>query len=918
MDTSMNNNIKALLSVVLMTVLLGCTQMTPEERFSQAQAFFQEQDYRQAIVSAKQLVAEVPRNPDYRAFLAELHLLGGDLDAAQKEFQRAIEFGIDLSEVSRSQVDLELFRNNYAEAFELLLERQGAFNDKAEWNAYAAVTALVTADEDLLQKSLAQLSEQGQQYADFVSAAQLVNARKPSEAAEILLESEEQIKAPEIQFVIGTSLVEAGIHPVAQAILEQYSEQRPQNRIANYFLARSYLATNDEEKARPQIDIVRQGNGNNALGQYIDAVYHYQTGKMEMAAELAQKSLDGGINNPINYFIVGVEAFQKENFERALSAFEYLNQVSPTNLAIKRMLSAVQLRLGDVVSASQSITGIGAPEPEDIDIILMTGFRAMQSSQSDSVLNELTRFARGVETQNVGESLGLALLNFANDDQIGISQLEQVYSNDPQNTNAFAILATAYVQTGNVEKAEQLATQILQSEGELSIATREVVANVYLQLGKLGEAEQQYVIIRETEPERPSALMFDVVAAEARQDFTTAIAAAQRYVSLLPNNLKGFLKLNQLLDISDADASAYEAMYAQLEQIDSPEHQMLLANKLISGEQLQRAKTVLTGLTAESVQSQKGIMLGYIALEERNADEAMSLVRPILSVEPNNTGALQIALRANASTEDFLSNTNLIDKALAVDPNNSALNYLEAVNLIFREDYAAAQKTLDPLIAQNDQIALRALQGKIHLGNRQFTQAYPYMLEAYDAAPTKSRLLDLVSTLNGLEKLEERTMLIASFLNNNPDALEIKMLQAEYMLRQDIQGGATALEAIVADYPENLVALNNLAYAYQELGQLPKALLTIDRALASQPSTLAFILSKSRILIAQGETDQGLANLEPHLDLAKGEPVKYVFDYLHMLVDAGRVDQARFHFEQYRALRIEGDYMQRLEARLNR
>lgn len=337
MDTSMNNNIKALLSVVLMTVLLGCTQMTPEERFSQAQAFFQEQDYRQAIVSAKQLVAEVPRNPDYRAFLAELHLLGGDLDAAQKEFQRAIEFGIDLSEVSRSQVDLELFRNNYAEAFELLLERQGAFNDKAEWNAYAAVTALVTADEDLLQKSLAQLSEQGQQYADFVSAAQLVNARKPSEAAEILLESEEQIKAPEIQFVIGTSLVEAGIHPVAQAILEQYSEQRPQNRIANYFLARSYLATNDEEKARPQIDIVRQGNGNNALGQYIDAVYHYQTGKMEMAAELAQKSLDGGINNPINYFIVGVEAFQKENFERALSAFEYLNQVSPTNLAIKRL-----------------------------------------------------------------------------------------------------------------------------------------------------------------------------------------------------------------------------------------------------------------------------------------------------------------------------------------------------------------------------------------------------------------------------------------------------------------------------------------------------------------------------------------------------------------------------------------------------
>ena len=366
MDTRMNNYIKSLLCSLIIIGLFGCSQMTPEERYAQAKNFYQQKDYGEATISAKQLVAESPRNPEYRAFLAELHLLGGDLDAAQKEFQRAIEYGIDLSAVSRSQVDLELFRNNYADAFELLLERQGAFMDKGEWNAYAAVTALVTADNDLLERSLAYLSEQGEQYADFVSAAQLVNAIKPTEAAAGLLESSEQVKAPEIEFVIGTSLVEAGDHPSAQAILEQYSEKRPQNRIANYFLARSYLATDDEEKARPQIDIVRQGNDNNALGQYIDAVYHYQTGQMDMAAELAQKSLDGGINNPINYFIVGVEAFQKENFERALSAFEYLNQVSPTNLAIKRMLSAVQLRLGDVVSASKSITGIGAPEPEDI------------------------------------------------------------------------------------------------------------------------------------------------------------------------------------------------------------------------------------------------------------------------------------------------------------------------------------------------------------------------------------------------------------------------------------------------------------------------------------------------------------------------------------------------------------------------
>lgn len=913
----MNNYIKSFIYLLLLVGLVGCSRMSPEERFAEAQTLFQQEKFEQALISAKQLVSEVPRDPEYRVFLAELQLLDGNLDAAQKEFQRALEYGIDLSTVSASQVDLELFRNNYADAFELLLERQGAFKDKDMWNAYLAVTTLVTGDAELLQTALAYLNKQGQQYADFVAAAQFINSRKPAKAADVLLASSEQIIAPEILFVLGTTLVESGIHPAAQAVLERYTEQRPQNRIANYFLARSYLATNDEVKARPQIDIVRQDNGNNALGQYIDAVYHYQTGQVEMAAELAQQSLDGGINNPISYFIVGVNAFKQENFERALSAFEYLNQVSPSNTPIKRMLSAVQLRLGDVVSASQSITGIGEADADDIDLILLTGFRAIQSSHSDDVLTELTRFARGIDTSDIGDSLGLALLNFADDDEQGILQLEQVFNSDPQNTNAFALLATAYVQSGSIEKAEKLVSQILTDDSELSITSREIVANVFLQLGKLDQAEQQYATIRQLESERASVLMFDVVSAEAKRDYNAAISAAQRYVNLFPENLKGFLKLAELLDTTAAQPSVYDSMYSQLEQIGNPEHQLFLANKLISAAQFQRAKAVLTALTAPAAQSKKSTMLGYIALEDSNADEALTHVDPILALEPNNIRALEIALRANALTDNLLLNNNLIDKALLIEPNNSAIHYLKAINLIAQEDYLAAQAILDPIIAENDQLALRALQGKIHLGNRQFEKAYPYMLEAYNAGPTRSRLLDLVATLNGLNKPTERSMLLDSYLKSNPNEIEIRMLQAEYTLRENTQAGATALEAIIADYPENVVALNNLAYAYLQLGKLTEASNTIDKALVAKPNTLAFVLSKSRILIAQGKTEQGLSNLASQINLKTGQPSKYVFDYLHMLLDAGDIDSAQFYFDQYRLLGLDKALMNRLERRLN-
>ncbi|WP_164084654.1 tetratricopeptide repeat protein [Alteromonas flava] len=910
----MNHWLKILTLALLLVGSIACTRMTPEETYAEAQRLMQQQEYAEAAILAKQLISDAPRDPAYRVLMARLHMHARNLDAADKEFLRAVEYGVDLAEISREQVDLELITNNYDYAYELLLERQRFFADAEEWNALVAAVALVMNEPAILEDSLSKLSER---QSDFKAAAELISEREVIQAGQLLLDSNQEFYAPEIYFITGSSLVDSQEHEVAQALIEKYTTVRPANRIANYFLARSYLATDEMEKARTQIDIVRNGNTKNALGLYIEAIYQFQNDDIDEAAKYASSAIEAGFNNLSLHFIVGVHAFQNENFERALSSFEYLNSSLPETTVIQRLLGATQLRLGDFASASSAITQIKDPTETDIALILSSGFSAVQSSQSDEVLSEVTRFGRNKDIADVDNALGFALLSYAEDNEAGIKQLESTQVANPESLNAFALLATAYVQSGQLELAQNLIEKFLDNRNELTIETREVLANVYLQLGELEKAARQFGRIAEAEPKRPSVMMFAVIEAEASKDFEAALLAVKQYVAENPSNIKGFLKYNDLLKSLNAPQSEYELLYGALSQVNQPKHQMLLSELLIADNSLSRAEGILEKLDLSELKPRANMLLAHIAFESGNEKKAEDLVLNILNEIPNDTKALQIAMRVYVEKKDFVSIENLISKALVVDPNNAEIIYLDALNSTLSGELDKAQAQLTKLSATNNQIAVRALQGKVDLAKGRYDKAYPNLLEAYMTEATRSRLMDLVKVTNKLGRIEERNKIIDAYIENVPDDLAIQLMRIEYLFADDLNAGVKALESFIQQHPKNAIALNNLSWAYLELGELNKSISAIDRALVIAPEYLPFIYQKSKVLAAQGKLDEVISLMTPNVNFEANQPSKYEFAYIHFLLDAKKTAEASFYFEKLVRNGVDDDRLEKIQARLN-
>jgi Flp pilus assembly protein TadD len=97
-------------------------------------------------------------------------------------------------------------------------------------------------------------------------------------------------------------------------------------------------------------------------------------------------------------------------------------------------------------------------------------------------------------------------------------------------------------------------------------------------------------------------------------------------------------------------------------------------------------------------------------------------------------------------------------------------------------------------------------------------------------------------------------------------------------------------EGLIADDPENPIAMNNLAWLYLETGD-PRAKETAEKAVALAPDAPAIIDTLAWILVRGGEAQQALDLLQKATTLAPQEP-EIRYHKAVALRDVGRSDEA--------------------------
>jgi putative PEP-CTERM system TPR-repeat lipoprotein len=160
------------------------------------------------------------------------------------------------------------------------------------------------------------------------------------------------------------------------------------------------------------------------------------------------------------------------------------------------------------------------------------------------------------------------------------------------------------------------------------------------------------------------------------------------------------------------------------------------------------------------------------------------------------------------------------------------------------------------------------VEGDILMGQKKPELAVRAYEQAYTLGKSAQLLVKFTQTQRMLGKTKEADARLAAFLKDNPGEPLASMYSAETLMAAKQYKPAIAhFEAMLKTNPDNVVALNNLAWTYQQEKD-PRALATAEKAYKLAPQNPAVADTLAWILIEKGDTKRAIPVLEQALSRA--------------------------------------------------
>jgi putative PEP-CTERM system TPR-repeat lipoprotein len=279
----------------------------------------------------------------------------------------------------------------------------------------------------------------------------------------------------------------------------------------------------------------------------------------------------------------------------------------------------------------------------------------------------------------------------------------------------------------------------------------------------------------------------------------------------------------------------------------------------------------------------------YLALGQKK--EARDTYAELLKQDANILGARRQLVALQIEAGDFEAARATLTAGIAVNPRNYQLYQDLAMIDLKSTGVEAALTTADRLQGQDRDFAeLRALKGDLYLAANRPGDAVDAFQKEYEANPSSM----LVTRLAGAEmragRVDAAVKLMTEWVSQHNDDLPVLQQLSEVLLAtQKYADSATYLEQLLAKKPYDAVALNNLAWIYQQRGD-ERALITARRAYVLQPNaqtadTLGWIL------VTTGDASNGVALLRQADTEASNDP-RVVYHYAVALKDTGDKNEA--------------------------
>lgn len=888
--------------MLLMLTLGAChSARDADTLMDQARQYHARGETRSAIIELKNALQKTPDNASARLLLGEVYIDAGDAVSAEKELRRAKALGMAPAEVLPRLGKVMLMQGQFQKLLDdikpdpanprqtaLLVLRANAhlgLGDTAQ--ARQLFDDVLAKDPDLAdallgQAKIAALSQQLDLAAERVERAL---ARHP-----------DHIECLRFK---GDLLRMQGKEADALLAYRKILTLQPNNTQAHVDSANLLIQGKKLAEARVEIDAARKNAPNSLQVFYTQALLDFQEAKYPAARDTLQQILRAMPDHMPSVLLMGSVQLAMGSYLEAELSFRKFLDTTPHQVYASKRLAGLLLRSGKADEALAVLEPLLEADRKDVELLALAGQAQMQGRHFAKAA-EYFQAASDLapQTASLHTSLGLSRLG-AGESARAVAELEQATTLDDKRGRAGILLAMTYLRNQEYDKALTAITALERHDGKNPLV-QNIKGGILLSQRDLAGARAGFEQALALDPSYLPALenlaqmdLAEKKPEQARQRYEAALARDKRNVGLLTALARLALQRN----------NAPEAMRwlerATAEHPDALTPALLLANLYQNSGARDKALKLAQSLLASHPADPDALaLLAQIQVANGNYEAGLENYSKLAALQPASAAVQLRTAYAQTALKDKAGALESAKKALRLQPDWFEAQVLAASLLVESKDYTEALAMAQTVQRQRPDLpAGLTLEGDIWMERQKPQEA----LRAYEQAFKMSKLpplaIKLHQALLKAGKSKEANQHAAQWLQQHPTELSVRLyLASADLVAGRYQAAIGLFESIVRIDPKNAVALNNLAWAYQQEKD-ERALATAEQAYRLAGTSPAILDTLGWILSEQGDTGRALPLLRKANTLAPDTPdIGYHLGLT--LMKAGNIIAARRQFEQ--------------------
>jgi putative PEP-CTERM system TPR-repeat lipoprotein len=555
------------------------------------------------------------------------------------------------------------------------------------------------------------------------------------------------------------------------------------------------------------------------------------------------------------------------------AAEEYLNRLLAIDLGNKeyrRMLGAAQLSAGRIAPEILDDGGQAEAESSDPGLLALLGTAYLKNGRISEARASLER-ALELDPGSVPIRTQIAFSKMRSDEiDEAMVELAKLRKEAPDFPLAGVLHAFGYAEQGDQDKALGVANEMLESHSDDPLYYN-LRGFLHGSFGNKDKARADFTKALNINPSFHPANFNLARLAINEGDKKTAASRLKDVLKHTPNDPNALVYLASILT-SDGDTAGAVELWKQARDnsSDAVQPRLLLARFYRGKKSVALAQEVID--EAYNLAPDSGpVQMEYVLVKvlAGNFEEAGSAADALLARYPDSRQIMQLRAQVYVSNGDSDGFETMLQKIVPRFSGAIKAHVALANIYIRRQEFGQAKNLATTLIAQEKlaaKIEGTVLSGDIDFAQSNFSKALSSYQHAHKLHADSRSILRIYAAQKALGSVDQS--LYKQWLDAHPDDTAVRVVVA---IDGSEQGDrATAIEQyekVLQSDPMNIVALNNLAWMFDESND-DRALEFGRRAFEAAPTRPEIMDTYGWIMLHRGSREQALGILSRAVESA--------------------------------------------------